>query len=126
MLPGDRAGADTWAVHKISERVISSVESRTHLSGVEDVGVVGAVNALLALGGLERHLESGHGHVAGLEGGRLAGGLHGEATGGEDGLARGNGGERDGGHLCVAGMNSRGVRARGMTIKQSAFGEKMA
>ena len=79
----------------------------THLSGVEDVGVVGALDLLGALGGLEGDLVGHDGHAAGLGSDRGVLGAEGHAAGGEGGGLEGGGG--DGGHfyVCVGGGGVR-------------------
>ena len=61
----------------------SRVVNETHLSGVEDVGVVGALDLLGALGGLEGDLVGHDGHAAGLGSDHGVLGAEGHAAGGE-------------------------------------------
>ena len=89
----------------------SRVVNETHLSGVEDVGVVGALDLLGALGGLEGDLVGHDGHAAGLGSDHGVLGAEGHAAGGEGGGLEGGGG--NGGHfyVCVGGGGLRKANA---------------
>ena len=80
------------------DTVSDTMGSWTHLSGVEDVGVVGAGDVLLALGGLEGDGEGLDLHAAGLGDSLVA--ADGNLAAGEGGAGHGGGGEGESGHFC--------------------------